>query len=187
MADGSASLREQVADGREAIAAEVQRRPRAGRNHARAYAALTDRIVQWAFAQACAAYPNPNPSAAERLSLVALGGYGRGEMAPFSDVDLMFLTPHPRAPWCEQVIEAALYALWDCKLKVGQAIRTLPELMSLAAADMTIRTAMLEARFVAGDTMLFEEAAALFRSEMAGSAAEFVTAKLAERDARHER
>jgi [protein-PII] uridylyltransferase len=188
MADGPASLCEQLAQGREAIAAEVQRRPRSGRNHVRAYAALTDRIVQAAFAQACAAHPNPNPSAAERLSLVALGGYGRGEMAPFSDVDLMFLTPHPRAPWCEQVIEATLYALWDCKLKVGQAIRTLPELMSLAAADMTIRTAMLESRFVAGDAALHMKAKNRFWDEIvAGSAAEFVAAKLAERDERHER
>jgi [protein-PII] uridylyltransferase len=183
-----AGLGEMLAEQRERIAAEVQRRPHAGRDHATAYAALTDRLVEAAFAKACAAYPNPNPSTAERLSLVALGGYGRGEMAPFSDVDLMFLTPHPRAPWCEQVIEATLYALWDCKLKVGQAIRTVPELLSLAAADMTVRTAMLEARFVAGDRPLFEDAEAGFRTGIvARSAAEFVAAKLAERDERHER
>jgi [protein-PII] uridylyltransferase len=119
---------------------------------------------------------------------VALGGYGRSEMAPFSDIDLMFLTPHPRAPWCEQVIEATLYALWDAKLKVGQAIRTVPELMALAKEDMTVRTAMLESRLVDGDPDLFEEARSRFRKEIvAGSAAEFVAAKLAERDARHEK
>jgi [protein-PII] uridylyltransferase len=189
MADGSApGLQQILAEGRAAIAEQVRLRPQAGRDHARSYAALTDRLVEGAFAQACAAFPNPNPTAGERISLVALGGYGRCEMAPFSDVDLMFLTPHPRAPWCEQVIEATLYALWDCKLKVGQAARTLPELMSLAAGDMTVRTAMLESRLVCGDRALFDEAETRFRTEIvAGSAVEFVAAKLAERDERHER
>jgi [protein-PII] uridylyltransferase len=175
-------------EGRATIAAEVERRPQAGRDHAAAYAKLTDRLVAAAFLHARQAYPNPNPTAGERLSLVALGGYGRSEMAPFSDVDLMFLIPSPRAPWCEQVIEATLYALWDAKLKVGQAIRTLPELIALSASDMTIRTAMLEARLVAGDPVLFDEAQERFRSEIvAGSAAEFVAAKMKERDERHER
>jgi [protein-PII] uridylyltransferase len=174
--------------GRARLAAEVQQRPHAGRDHAAGYSRLADRVVAAAFAQACAAYPNHNPSAAERVSLVALGGYGRGEMAPFSDIDLMFLTPHPRAPWCEQVIEATLYALWDCRLKLGQAIRTVPELLHLCAEDMTVRTAMLESRLVAGDEALFREADTRFQQEIvAGSAAEFVAAKLAERDERHEK
>lgn len=174
--------------GRERIAAAVRERPHAGAEHAAAYSALTDDVVRAAFNNACEAYPNGNASTSERVSLVALGGYGRGEMAPFSDVDLMFLTPTPRAPWCEQVIEATLYALWDLKLKVGQAIRTLPELIALADGDMTIRTALLEARLVDGDAALFEEAQQLFRSRIvAGSAAEFVAAKLKERDERHEK
>ncbi|WP_240309413.1 MULTISPECIES: [protein-PII] uridylyltransferase [Sphingomonas] len=177
-----------LADGRAAIAAEVAAEPSAGRRHAAAYAALTDRLVLAAFAEAQRRYPSPNPTAAERVSLVALGGYGRGEMAPFSDIDLMFLTPHPRAPWCEQVIESTLYQLWDLKLKVGQAIRTLPELVSLAKSDMTVRTAMLESRFLGGDPALFEEGRTRFAKEVvAGTAAEFVTAKLAERDERHVR
>ncbi|UUR07390.1 [protein-PII] uridylyltransferase [Sphingomonas glaciei] len=162
--------------------------PTCGREHAAFASGFTDSLVRQAFAAARCAYPNPNPSSGERVSLVALGGYGRGEMAPYSDIDLMFLTPHPRAPWCEQVIEATLYALWDAKLKVGQAIRTIPELLSLAREDMTIRTAMLESRLVDGDAALFGEATERFRKEVvAGSAAEFVSAKLAERDARHEK
>ena len=191
MADGPAfppSPAMILAEGRERIAAAVRVRPHAGMEHAAAYAALADEVVRAAFARACEAYPNPNPTLAERVSLVALGGYGRGEMAPFSDLDLMFLTPQPRAPWCEQVIEATLYSLWDLKLKVGQAIRTLPELLNLAADEMTVRTAVLEARLVAGDAALFEEGQTLFRSQIvAGSAAEFVAAKLKERDERHEK
>ena len=174
--------------GRAAVYAAMDECPAEGRRHAAAFAALTDEVVRAAFAESCAAYPNHNPSAAERVSLVALGGYGRGEMAPFSDVDLMFLTPQPRAPWCEQVIEATLYALWDLKLKVGQAIRTVPELISLARNDMTVRTAMLESRWVGGDRTLYDEAAGRFAREVVtGTAAEFVTAKLAERDERHEK
>jgi [protein-PII] uridylyltransferase len=187
-AEASAVLPEALERGRAEIARRIAAEPSRGRVHAAATAFLTDQLVRLAFDHALSLYPNPNPTAAERIALVALGGYGRGEMAPFSDVDLMFLTPEPRAPWCEQVVEATLYLLWDLKLKVGQAIRTLPELLSLARSDMTVRTAMLEARFVWGDEPLFAEAAARFRAEIvAGTTAEFVAAKLAERDERHVR
>jgi [protein-PII] uridylyltransferase len=182
------SLSDRLAAYRADLERRVRDDPTCGRDHAAFVSAFTDSLVRQAFADARAAYPNPNPSAAERVSLVALGGYGRGEMAPFSDIDLMFLTPTPRAPWCEQVIEATLYALWDAKLKIGQAIRTIPELLHLAREDMTVRTAMLESRLVDGDAALFDEARTRFRDEIvAGSAAEFVSAKLAERDARHEK
>jgi [protein-PII] uridylyltransferase len=186
-ATACATLAQALGDGRAAIAGRIEAQPSRGRVHAAATAWLTDQVVELAFGYAATRlYPVANPSTAERVSLVALGGCGRGEMAPFSDIDLMFLTPQPRAPWCEQVIEATLYLLWDLKLKVGQAVRTVPELLALAKADMTVRTAMLESRFVGGDRPLFEEAAERFRSEVvAGTAAEFTAAKLAERDERH--
>jgi len=180
------SLQRMLAEGRPAIAAELAAAPGAGRKHAASYSALTDGLVLAAFEEAKQRFPLGNPTPAERVSLVALGGYGRGEMAAFSDVDLMFLTPHPRAPWCEQVIESTLYQLWDCKLKVGQAVRTVPELLSLARSDMTVRTAMLEGRQIGGDPGLFDEAQQRFTREIvSGTAAEFVAAKLAERDERH--
>lgn len=187
MADAS-PLAGRLATFRAELAERVRTEPAGGRDHAAFVSAFTDDLVRQAFAEACATYPNPNPSSSERVSLVALGGYGRGEMAPFSDIDLLFLTPYPRAPWCEQVIEATLYVLWDLKLKVGQAIRTIPELLSLSRDDLTVRTAMLESRLVDGDAALFEEAHSRFRHEIvAGTAAEFVSAKLAERDTRHEK
>src|SRR3546814_5463303 len=99
------------------------------------------------------------------MTLIAVGGYGRGEMAPFSDVDIMFLTPWKQTPWGEQVIESILYTLWDLGLKVGHSSRSLDEMVRMAKSDLTIRTALLEARYVWGDQSLYDEATARFRSE----------------------
>jgi hypothetical protein len=87
-------------------------------------------------------------------------------MAPYSDVDLMLLVGDRRAPWCEQVAEALLYLLWDLKLKIGQSVRTIAEVIGLAREDMTIRTAMLEARWIWGDEALAADAIRRFRSEV---------------------
>jgi [protein-PII] uridylyltransferase len=131
-------------------------------------------------------YPIANPTAGEKLAIVAVGGYGRGEMAPFSDVDLLFLLPYKQTPHTEQVIEFLLYLLWDLGLKVGQATRSVAECLRYAKADLTIRTALLEARYVWGDQALYGELKQRFEAEiMRGTAANFVEAKLAERDARH--
>jgi [protein-PII] uridylyltransferase len=131
-------------------------------------------------------YPLANPTAGEKLAIVAVGGYGRGEMAPFSDVDLLFLLPYKQTPHTEQVIEFLLYLLWDLGLKVGQATRSVAECLRYAKADLTIRTALLEARYVWGEQGLYDELKTRFEAEIVrGSAAQFVEAKLAERDARH--
>jgi len=135
-----------------------------------------------------AVFPAPNRSAGERVAIIAVGGYGRGEMAPHSDLDIAFLTPFRPTPWCEQVIEAMLYLLWDLGLKVGHSSRSLDEMVRQAKADLTIRTALLEARFVWGDEALGEQARARFWAEVAaGTERQFVAEKLAERDARHQR
>ena len=76
--------------------------------------------------------------------MAAVGGYGRGEMAPFSDVDLLFLYPYKQTPWVEQVIEFTLYLLWDLGLKLGHSARSIDECMRQAKADTTISTAMLK-------------------------------------------
>ncbi|HEX7968325.1 MAG TPA: [protein-PII] uridylyltransferase, partial [Stellaceae bacterium] len=133
-------------------------------------------------------YPLANPTAGERLAVVAVGGYGRGELAPFSDIDLLFLLPYKPTPHTEQVVEYMLYALWDLGLKVGQATRSVEETLRQAKADLTIRTAVLEARYIWGDQQLFTDLKRRFEAELIkGNAAEFVQAKLAERDQRHER
>ena len=129
-------------------------------------------------------YPLANPTAGEKLAIVAVGGYGRGEMAPFSDIDLLFLLPYKRTPHTEQVVEYLLYLLWDLRLKVGHSTRSVDECLRYAKADLTIRTALLEARYVWGEQPLFAELKTRFDAEIVkGSAAQFVEAKLAERDA----
>ena len=132
-------------------------------------------------------FPTSNPTAAERITVVATGGYGRGELAPGSDVDLLFIRPFKQTTWGEGVIEFILYMLWDLGLKVGHATRSLAECVRLAKQDITIRTAILEARYLWGDKALHEELRKKFWAEVAtGSGRDFVEAKLAERDQRHQ-
>jgi [protein-PII] uridylyltransferase len=129
-----------------------------------------------------------NPSAAERLALVATGGYGRRELAPFSDVDLLFLIPYKITPSGEQLVETILYFLWDLGFKVGHATRSVEDCIRQSKADWTIRTNLLEARFVWGDEALFEELHRRYGAEVQGEdQIGFVEAKLAERDERHRR
>ena len=133
-------------------------------------------------------YPLPNPTKGERLAIVAVGGYGRGELAPFSDIDLLFLLPYKQTPHTEQVVEYLLYLLWDLGLKIGQSTRSVDECLRQAKSDLTIRTGLLEARYLWGEQALFNELKRRFDSEIVrGTAAQFVEAKLAERDARHKR
>ena len=182
-------LRATQTKGRAAIAAAFRANPFQSRPTTRAYTYLTDRIVAAALETAQnMLHPNPTPTKGERLAVIAVGGYGRGEMAPFSDVDLLFLTPYKITAWAENVIESTLYMLWDLKLKVGHASRTIKDCLRLGAEDFTIRTAMLENRFLLGDAALAENLDERLRSDLfAGTERDFIEAKLAERDARHER
>src|SRR5690606_17992508 len=131
-------------------------------------------------------YPARNPSSAEHMAVVAVGGYGRGTLAPGSDIDLLFVLPYKQTPWGEQVVEYMLYMLWDLGLKVGHATRDIDECIRLSRTDMTIRTSILEARFVQGRRGLYDTLVTRFDQEVVkDTGAEFVQAKLAERDARH--
>ena len=130
-------------------------------------------------------YPAQNPSSAERIAVCAVGGYGRGTLAPGSDIDLLFLFPYKQTAWGESVVEAMLYMLWDLKQKVGHSTRSVDECLRQAHGDITIRTSLLEARFVLGDESLFEQMRTRFEREIVkGTAREYVAAKLAERDQR---
>ncbi|HLL28661.1 MAG TPA: [protein-PII] uridylyltransferase [Xanthobacteraceae bacterium] len=152
-------------------------------------ARLMDTIIELAFKFAASTlYRSDNPSAGERMAVVAVGGYGRGMLAPGSDIDLLFLLPYKQTAWGESVAEAVLYALWDLGLKVGHSTRSIDECIRQAKADMTIRTTLLETRLLAGDKALFDELNKRFDEDVVqGTAAEFVAAKLAERDERHRR
>ena len=118
-----------------------------------------------------------NPTAGERLALMAVGGYGRGALAPFSDIDLLFLRPYKQTAHVESVIEFMLYALWDLGFKVGHASRTVDECIRLSRDDITIRTSILEARHLAGEAPLAQTLMKRFREEVVkGTGAEFVAA-----------
>lgn len=133
-------------------------------------------------------YPRPNPTKGEEFAVLAVGGYGRGELCPHSDVDLLFLVPYKRTPFAEQIAEFLLYRLWDLGLKVGHSIRSVSECLKLAQQDLSVSTALLEARLVWGDDGLARDLHERYRQEIVqGHEAAFIEAKLAERDERHQR
>jgi [protein-PII] uridylyltransferase len=172
-----------------AAAEQLLLKDRHGRRCAERLCLMQDEIIRLLFEFAGKhLYPSQNPSEAEHMAIIATGGYGRGLMAPGSDIDLLFLLPYKQTAWGESVAEALLYCLWDMGLKVGHATRSVDECIRQAKADMTIRTSVLEARFLLGDRALYDQLIARFDKEIAqNTAAEFVTAKLAEREERHRR
>ena len=186
-AEALTQIRAAYKRGRDAVRERVESGIAPGLAAARALSALQDVTIQvlYDFATRHVYYAS-NPTESERLAIVATGGYGRGLLAPGSDVDLLFVCPFKLTPWGESVIELILHTLWDLGLKVGHATRSLAECVRLGKEDMTIRTSLLEARFLWGDPALFDELRKKFWSEIAtGNGRDFVQAKLAERDARH--
>ena len=130
-------------------------------------------------------HPAGNGPAGEGFVIAAVGGYGRSTLAPYSDIDLLFLLSSEARPRGERIVEAILYMLWDLGQKVGHATRSVKECLFQAHEDITVRTALLEARLILGDRTLFEDMRTRFEHEIVqGTAAEFVAAKLAERDSR---
>jgi [protein-PII] uridylyltransferase len=124
----------------------------------------------------------------ERLSIAATGGYGRGVLAPFSDIDLLFLTAEDPSPETLQIVEYMLYFLWDLGLKVGHATRSIHDCLVEGAKDTTIRTALLDARYLTGNQTLFGEFHRHFRAACKeAGAADYIAAKQAERALRHRR
>jgi [protein-PII] uridylyltransferase len=124
----------------------------------------------------------------EHLSVAATGGYGRGVLAPFSDIDLLFLTNQDPSRQTLQVVEYMLYFLWDLGVKVGHATRSIDDCLAEGAKDTTIRTALLDARHIAGDAPLFADFHTRFRAACKDAGvADYIAAKQAERDLRHRR
>ncbi len=151
----------------------------------RLHAGLMDELVQALFDYALAVLPiQPK----DRLAMAATGGYGRATLAPFSDIDLLFLTDIKAAPRIERAVEFILYFLWDLGLKVGHATRSIAECLREAKADVTIRTSLLDARCLAGDRPLFADFQTEFRADCAQDGpADYIAAKQAERAQRHHR
>ncbi|MEM9085595.1 MAG: [protein-PII] uridylyltransferase [Pseudomonadota bacterium] len=183
------TLRNALEKGRLELAQRLAAKPSAGHECTAGHAFLTDQLLRVIYDHVTTdVHPAPNRTAAERLALLAVGGYGRSEMAPHSDIDIAFITPTRRAPWCEQVIESMLYLLWDLGLKVGHSSRTVSDTIKMAKEDLTIRTALLEARMVWGDQSIYEETRTRFwRDVVRGTERDFLDQKLAERNERHKR
>ena len=182
-------LRDRQKSGMSVIAEAFVAKPFAAAQTTASYSWLTDCIINtvWQVANTYL-HPLPNPTEGERLSLIAVGGYGRGEMAPMSDVDLLFLTPYKITPWAESVIETMLYILWDLRLKVGHASRTVKDCLRIGSEDYTVQTAMLEHRFICGDADLADQFHTTIWSDLfKGNERAFVEAKLDERGKRHEK
>ncbi|CAL8978285.1 Bifunctional uridylyltransferase/uridylyl-removing enzyme [Rhodoplanes serenus] len=181
-------LKQVVTEGR-ARAEQLLLTDRHGRRCAERLCDMQDAVIALLYEFAAThLYPTRNPSEAEHMAIVATGGYGRGLMAPGSDIDLLFLLPYKQTAWGESIAEAILYGLWDMGLKVGHATRSIDECIRQAKADMTIRTAILEARFLFGEQSLFDEMTERFdRQVVQNTGPEFVAAKLAEREERLKR
>ncbi len=168
------------------IARAILSRPRSGMAAARRLSGAMDAVMIALHGAATRhQYQAINPSTSEHMAVVAVGGYGRGTLAQGSDIDLLFLFPHKQTGWGESVVESILYPLWDLKLKVGYSTRSMDDCIREARGDMTIRTALLEARFICGERALFDAFVKRFDLEVVkDTAPDFVNAKLAERELR---
>lgn len=175
-------------DGLDSVRQSLREYPRQGRSCAVAIAGLHDEILTELHHFVCRyVFRRPNLSEGERLAIVAIGGYGRGALAPASDLDLLFLHPYKSTPWEETLVEYMLLTLWDIGIVVGHATRS-PQGSILAARDLASCTAMLDARFIVGDKNLFDDWQAKFHEHLANTnSADFIDEKLNERDERHRR
>ncbi len=185
--EGLTLIKDAFLNARGRVKQKVEDENLSGLAAARALSAIQDTVIRVIHDFAVHhIYPLKKKQVGEQITIVATGGYGRGELAPGSDIDLLFLRAAKQTPWGESVIEFVLYMLWDLGLKVGHATRSLAECVRLAKQDITIRTALLEARYLWGNEALYEDLRKKFWNEIAdGSGAQFVEAKLAERDERH--
>src|SRR5436309_1236750 len=178
-------FRQALEDGRAAARAELEAGGR-GCECTQALSNLQDNLIA-AIHDYVVTHVHPPASTADReqMAIAAVGGYGRGTLAPGSDIDLLFLVPAKQTQWVEHVVESILYVLWDLKQKVGHSTRSIAECLRQARDDMTIRTALLEARYILGNNGLFEDMRKRFEQDIVRTTArEFVSAKLAERETR---
>lgn len=169
---------------KEAAFEQFPTNPYAAHRVIRSYSYLTDGLVRASLQLVIGTLPKNDT----RFAVLAVGGYGRAEMAEHSDVDLLFLIDKKINPWIENVIESVLYLLWDLKLKVGHSCRNAKDCVRLGREDYTIRTALLENRIIFGDADLANDLnSALWNELFKGTGRDFVEAKLAERESRNER
>jgi [protein-PII] uridylyltransferase len=146
----------------------------------------TDRLIEFLYEAATAHYRRRYVQLDQRCTLIAQGGYGRGELNPYSDIDLIFIYPHKITPYVETITETVLYSLFDARMQVGHAVRTVRDCVRLSASDFKIKTALVDARFLCGDRPLADEFfRTLERDIKARAPGRFFREKLLESKARH--
>ena len=152
-----------------------------------AYSTMMDQLIRHLFGKVSDDFIRRYPSENQRCTVIAQGGYGRGELNPYSDIDLLFLYSWKVSPYVEAVTERLLYTLWDAGLQVGHATRTVKESIGLAASDMKVKTALLDARYLCGHYELYQEFDKVVESRLVKKRVHrFVQEKLLENRLRHE-
>src|SRR5206468_8998842 len=158
-----------------------------------ARAAVLDVLLRYVLDAVTGETGTASPASPPRFALVAIGGYGRGELNPQSDIDVMFLhdadststargKPHPNL---SALTDGLLYTLWDIGLKVGHSVRTTDDCVKIASSDMQAKTSLIEARFIAGDAELFKRMESVVLAKcVRGYADDYITARLADQEAR---
>ncbi len=184
-----AMLREALESGREELSRRLVEHPAAGHAHCGGHSFLLDQLIRLIHDYASTRLaPVTEGKRACAVAIMAVGGYGREEMAPHSDVDLAFLCERPQDERAVRLVEAILYLLWDLGLTVGHSVRDVDDIVAMSKADGTIRTSLLEGRYLWGDEAIYEESKRRFYAEVVeGTERQFVTDKLRERDERHKR
>ena len=161
-----------------------------GRAVCRARATVLDLLLCHILDAVRAAMPSP-PDKPPALALVATGGYGRAELNPYSDIDIMFLYGgeqvhgNKAAPYLAALADGLLYTLWDIGLKVGHAVRSVENCVKVANSDMQSKTSLIEARLITGDTTLFDRMQRVVLAKcVADHEDEYIAARLADQAAR---
>lgn len=150
-----------------------------------AFTQAIDDLIVWLYAAATDRYRKRYVQLDQACTVLAQGGYGRGELNPHSDIDLLFLYPHKMTPYVETVTETILYALWDTRMQVGHAVRTPKDCAKIAGTDLTIKTALLDARYLCGEESLRDDFfRTLDREILPKSASRFFRDKLTESESR---
>jgi len=158
-----------------------------GREVVAALTAMTDLLIKKLFRSITRDIHRPGRSR-EMMTLVAIGGYGRSELNPYSDIDLMFLYSGKENQWVEDIAQKLLYFLWDMRLNVGYSVRTIADCIEMANADLTVKTALLDSRFLIGSRILFRDFNKALLGQMLGRGSDpFIREKLAEQDKRRQK
>jgi [protein-PII] uridylyltransferase len=153
-------------------------------------------ILDWLLRHILTATRNASPELAEKnlppIALVAIGGYGRGELNPHSDIDFMFLhngemvSGGKPKPEMRAIVDGVLYPLWDVGLKVGHSVRSVADCIQVANADMQSKTSLIEARLITGNSALFE----IFQKQLvekcvSGHVEDYIEARVKDQATRH--